>query len=97
MLPLNPLLFAKAMKHKKWQQAVVDEYDSIIANGTWQLVDCQIDVKPIGCKWIYKINYKTNGEVDKYKARLVEKGFALKEDIDYEETFVPTTKWIQLE
>ena len=55
---------------------MVIEYDSIIANGTQRLVDCPRNVKPIDCKWVYKlIYYKANGEVDKYKARVVEKGF----------------------
>jgi hypothetical protein len=32
---------------------MINEYDSVLANGTWTLVDCLHDVKPIGCKWIY--------------------------------------------
>ena len=49
--------------------------------------------KPIGCKWVYKNKYKADGSLDKNKARIVEKGFAQKEVVDYEETFSPTTKW----
>ena len=70
---------------------MVEVYDSIIANGTWKLVDCPTNVKPINCKSVCRIKYKENGEVDKYKARLVSKGFSLKEGIDYEETFSPTS------
>jgi len=70
---------------------MVNEYDFVIANGTWKLVDFSTNVKPISCKWVYRIKYKENGEVDKYKARLVSKGFSLKEGIDYEETFSPTS------
>ena len=58
-----------------------------------KIVDCPHDVKPIGCKWVYIIKYKANGDIDKYKERLVEKGFAQKEGIDYQETFSPTVKW----
>jgi hypothetical protein len=72
---------------------MVDEYDSMIANGTWKLVDCPTNVKHIGYKWVYWIKYKSNGEVDKHKVRLVAKGFAQKEGIDYEETISPTSKW----
>ena len=69
------------------------EYDVVMKNHTWKIVDCPHNVKPIGCKWVYRIKYKANGDIDKYKARLVAKGFAQKERIDYEETFDPTTKW----
>jgi hypothetical protein len=66
---------------------MIDEYQSVMENNTWKLVDCPQDVKPIGCKWVYKIKYKPDKMIDKYKARLVAKGFAQQEGIDYEETF----------
>jgi len=47
------------------------ENDALIKNGTWRLVDPRFNVKPIGCKWVYKIKYKVDGSLDKYKARLV--------------------------
>eukprot|EP00253_Pinus_taeda_P013022 PITA_13022 len=49
--------------------------------------------KPIGCKWVYKNKYKADGSLDKHKDRLVAKGFAHKEGVNYEETFAPIAKW----
>ena len=72
---------------------MVDEYQAVQDNNTWKLVDCPHNVKPIGCKWVCRIKYKKNGEIDKYKARLFAKGFAQQERIDYEETFAPIAKW----
>jgi len=69
------------------------EYESLIENGTWKLVDPPNGTKPIGCKWVYKNKYKYDGSLDKHEARLVAKGFVQKEGIDYNETFAPTTKW----
>eukprot|EP00253_Pinus_taeda_P018646 PITA_18646 len=69
------------------------EYDALIKNGTWKLVDPPFGTKPIGCKWVYKNKYKADGSLDKHKARLGAKGFAQEEGVDYEETFAPTAKW----
>jgi hypothetical protein len=55
---------------------MINEYDSVLANGTWNLVDFPHDVNPIDSKWVYRVKYKPNGKIDKYKARLVAKGFS---------------------
>ena len=44
-------------------------------------------MKPIGCRWEYKIKYSTNGSVNRYKAWLVAKGYAQQHGIDYDEMF----------
>ena len=46
-------------------------------NETWDLVDAPNGVKPIGCRWVYKVKYNTDGSVKRYKARLVAKDYAL--------------------
>ena len=46
----------------------------------------------VDCKWIYKIKTRSNGSIERYKTRLIAKGFTQEYEIDYEETFVPVAR-----
>ena len=58
-----------------WKEAVQSEMDLILSNGTWELTERPYGCKPVGCKWIFKKKLKPDGTIDKYKARLVVKGY----------------------
>jgi hypothetical protein len=81
----DPIYFADAIKGEKWINAMNEEMESIKKNDTWDLVDLPKEKECIGVKWVYKTKYKENGEVDKYKARLLAKGFAQEYGVDYNE------------
>ena len=75
-----------------WKEAINDEVESILQNHTWELVDLPPGSKPLGYKWIFKKKTKADGSIDKYKARLVIKGYKQKEGLDYNDTYSPVTR-----
>lgn len=69
-----------------------EEIDVIEKNKTWQLVNRPTDKQIIGLKWVYRVNYNADGNVQRDKARLVAKGYSQQPKIDYNETFAPVAR-----
>jgi hypothetical protein len=66
-----------------------EEMDAIEDNQTWTLCDLSQGRRAISLKWVSKLKHNEHGEVVKYKARLVVKGYAQRRGIDYDEVFAP--------
>lgn len=64
-----------------------EEMGALEKHQTWEIVNMPLDKKPIGCKWLHSLKYKFDGTLDRYKARLVVKGYTQTYGVDYEETF----------
>lgn len=88
----DPTHFDDAVKIQKWRKAMDVEMEAIKRNGTWELMELPEGAKKVGVKWVYKTKLKENGEVDKYKARLVVKGYAQEYGVDYTEVFAPVAR-----
>jgi hypothetical protein len=69
-----------------------EEFDQIKKNDTWELVSIPKDKNAIDTKWVYMNKLNEDGEVTRNKARLVCKGYAQVEGIDFEETFAPVAR-----
>ncbi|GJR87104.1 ribonuclease H-like domain-containing protein [Tanacetum coccineum] len=91
---VEPTTYYDAVKDVSWVEATNNEIEALIRNNTWTLTDLPIGWKTIDNKWLYKIKYKASGHVDKYKARVVAKGFSQREGIDFDETFSPVVKMV---
>lgn len=68
------------------------EFDALDKTSTWKLADLSSNVKPIRCIWIYKINRKSDGIIERFKAQLVSKRYNQIKRLDYSDTFSPIVK-----
>jgi len=73
----------------QWQEAMKSEMDSMHENQVWDLVNLTEEMRPLQCKWIFKVKNGIEGHDDVYKARLVAKGFSQVHGLHYDETFAP--------
>ena len=72
---VEPTHYYQESTDPKWQEAMAAEIAALEANNTWTLTTLPANKKPIGCKWVYKVKYKSDGSVERYKAQLVAKRF----------------------
>ena len=78
---------------KYWKDAAENEYQSLLKNNTWELVERPKDKNVITCKWVFKVKRNADGTVDRYKARLVAQGYSQEEGMDYDDTFAPVARY----
>lgn len=67
-----------------------DELNALESNRTWDVVDLPSHIKPIGCKWVYKVKLKPDGSIDRFK------GYTQQPGIDFHDTFAPTAKIVTI-
>ncbi|KAM2714488.1 hypothetical protein EV2_044230 [Malus domestica] len=89
---IEPSSFSQAICDPHWRLAMEEELAALAANRTWSLQPLPPGKKPVGCKWVYKIKFRSDGSIERYKARLVAKGYSQIEGLDYRETFAPVAK-----
>ena len=77
---------------KLWKNAMVEEMEALDKNEVWDLVELPDGRKPIGSKWAFKKKLNSTGKVEKYKARLIAKGYSQVEGIDFGEIFSHVVK-----
>nr|GEY09674.1 ribonuclease H-like domain-containing protein [Tanacetum cinerariifolium] len=62
------------LQNSHWRQAMLDEYNALIKNGTWILVPNSAGVNMVHSMWLFKHKFHAYGTLSRYKARLVANG-----------------------
>src|ERR1700740_158467 len=75
---------------EEWKKAAEVEYAALLENNTWEVVKLPPGKRPIGCRWVWLIKRKSDGSIERFKARLVAQGFSQRPGLDYVEIFAPT-------
>ncbi|GJW08305.1 putative RNA-directed DNA polymerase [Tanacetum coccineum] len=88
----EPTSFTVANNSPEWRQAMKEEYDALMKNGTWSLVPRASTTNVVDGKWVYRLKRDKNGAIIRYKARFVAKGCRQQPGIDFHETFSPVVK-----
>ncbi|XP_042983373.1 uncharacterized mitochondrial protein AtMg00810-like [Carya illinoinensis] len=70
------------------------EIAALEANQTWELTTPPNGKSPIGCRWVYKVKLRSDGTIERYKTRLVAKGYTQLEGFDYYDTFSLVAKMV---
>ncbi|RVW40936.1 Retrovirus-related Pol polyprotein from transposon TNT 1-94 [Vitis vinifera] len=90
---IEPTSYAEAASHSHWQETMQSELAALEANHTWSLTSLPPGKKPIGCRWVYKIKRHSDGTIERFKARWLQK---VTHSWRYRlhDTFSPTAKMI---
>ncbi|KAE8697713.1 hypothetical protein F3Y22_tig00110610pilonHSYRG00140 [Hibiscus syriacus] len=88
-----PSTVQEAMQSAHWKEAVQSEYDALLKNNTWSLVKLPAGRIPVGCKWLFKLKRNPDGSVNRYKARLIAKGYSQVTSYDFTDMFSPVLKF----
>ncbi|MCO5606886.1 hypothetical protein L7F22_061077 [Adiantum nelumboides] len=88
-LPLSVHDAFASSESKEWHAAILDELQALEEANTWELVPPPEHHNIVSCKWLLKKKYHPNGSTDRYKARLVARGFTQQEGVDYFDTYLP--------
>ncbi|CAI7918237.1 unnamed protein product [Closterium sp. NIES-54] len=94
-MPGEPATLKEALESndaEEWKKAMESELKSIEENGTWELVELPEGRKAITSKWLFMIKSDADGKIERYKSRLVVKGYQQKEKVEYKELLAPVVK-----
>ena len=91
-LPPEPRTIDEALKGPyaaEWKKALDEEFNTLMERDTWELVELPPGKQVVGVKWILRIKTKGDGSLERFKARLVARGFTQVPGEDFYDTYAP--------
>ncbi|GKV27057.1 hypothetical protein SLEP1_g36265 [Rubroshorea leprosula] len=83
----------QALKLPHWVDAMKEELEALHNNNTWTLVPSPSpQTNIVGSKWVFKTKLHPDGSIERFKARLVARGYSQVPRLDFDETFSPVLK-----
>jgi hypothetical protein len=79
--------FEEDARRQVWRDAMMEEYSSIMKNDVWEIVPRLEGKSVVTSRWLYKLKYVADGNIEKYKDHFVARGFSQVEGVDYDENF----------
>jgi len=70
------------------------EIDALKANKTWSIIDLPLGKTPIGCKWVYKLEFNQMVILKATKHALLLRDILKLKEIDYHDTYSTIVKMI---
>ena len=95
----EPTSYANAIASpcsENWKDAMKEELESLHENEVWEVVPKPTHRKIIDGKWVFKVKGNAQGQIERYKARYVARGFSQVQGLDFDEVFAPVARYDSL-
>ena len=88
----------KSKDHEQWEKAMEEELTNCAKMGTWDLIPMSVlppNADLVDCRWVYKIKTTSSGDISRWRARIVARGYSQRPGIDYneEEVYAPVVSY----
>ena len=94
---IEPSTFKEAMQlpeRDSWKSSMDDEIETFVKRGVYEEVQKPTKARVLGGKWIYKLKKDADGNVKRYRSRLVAQGFRQALGVDYDDVFSPVVNYV---
>lgn len=79
-------------EREAWERAIQSEITSLIKNDTFKIVKCKDGQNVVGSRFVLTKKYQPDGSINRFKARIVAKGYSQRFGVDYHQTFAPVAR-----